>query len=394
MADERPAVAPEWATTAAAGDRDSAPGGKIDAGWVAGEAPPHNWINFLFKNPADWIRYLDTVTQGLSALNWEFVTAGGTDGVFSPGIPLGGDFDPLSGYWLVAGSSDGCHISKDDARIFAAFNTGMSSTVLLRDCAVGASSSAVCVGNSATVYQRATILSGSWGTVTLPGSPTALQNALYDTSNTRYIVLGAESGEPYAATSDNATGTAFTERSDDLPSFMDGGFIGSAAVNNTGIVVAALAAADTKTAFSTDGGLTYSESTTALVSGVYDIAWSAELGEFVAVRTDSTANNQTYTTADGDIWVPRGTGAIGFDANIGTFGHSVKFLRHALVVGGRREGLAVLGVSDDLGVTWDIHPLNDLGGVDPQIVSSRSGGKLVALTDGGFGYRSARAKAG
>lgn len=59
MADEvRPNVSPAWATTAAAEDVNSAPSGKIDSGWVAGEPPPHDWFNFLLKNPADWIRYL------------------------------------------------------------------------------------------------------------------------------------------------------------------------------------------------------------------------------------------------------------------------------------------------------------------------------------------------
>lgn len=394
MADERPAVAPEWATTAAPGDRDSAPGDKINSGWAAGEAPPHNWFNFLIKNAADWIRYLDTVSQGLATLNWEQAVGEGTDGVFTNGTPKGGDYDPISGYWLLAGLSDGCWISTDDARTFVDFSGGMASAIVLRDCAVGGTSSAVCAGSSATVYQRATILSGTWGTVTLPGSPTVIHNVLYDTANTRYIVLGAESGEPYAATSDNATGTVFTERSASLPTAFDGGSIGSAAVNDNGIVVAALSAADTALAFSTDGGLTYSESTTALVSGVYDIAWSAELDLFVAVRTDSTANNNTYTSSNGDVWVPTGTGPIGFDTNIGTFGHSVRFLRHAIVVGGRRDSLAVLGVSHDLGVTWVIQQLDSLGGVDPQIAASRSGGKLVAVTDSGFGYRSARSKAG
>ncbi len=394
MADERPAVAPEWATTAAPGDRVSAPGDKINSGWAAGEAPPHNWINFLFKNPADWVRYLDTVTSAMASLNWEQAVGEGTDGVFTNGTPTGGDYDPLSGYWVLAGLTDGCWISTDDARTFVDFGTGMASTVSLRDCAIGATSSAVCVGNSATAYRRDTILSGSWGTVTLPGSPTSLRNVLYDTQNTRYIVLGSKSGEPYAATSDNDTGTAFTERSDNLPAVFDGEEIVSAAVNNAGIVVASVLSAATKTAFSTDGGIAWSESTTALVSGKYDIAWSAELDLFVAVRKDSTTTNQTYTSSDGDVWTPVGTGPIGFDNDILSSGHSVRFLRHALVVGGRRDSLAVLGISEDLGATWSIQQLDSLGGVDPNMATSRSGGKLVAVTDSGFGYRSARSKAG
>ncbi len=400
--ENRPAILPEWATTAVPPDIESAPSGKIDDGWIAGEAPPHDWFNFLLKNDADWVRYLDQHQTSLNTLNWEQAAGGGAAGIIEDSgaatVPQrGGDYDPISKQWLSAGGSDGCQISNDDARNFADLDGGMSAGVSLQDCAIGATSSAVCIGDSTTMYQRATILSGSWGTVTAPGSPTELASIVYDTLNTRHIVVGNESGnEPYVATANNPTGTAFTDRSGNVAAGFDGLGLGSLAVNAAGVAVAGTISAHTKLAYTTDGGINFLESTTTLVSGVYDVAWSEELGVFVAVRIDDQASNDTYVSPDGNVWTLKFSGAIGFDGAASAHdSHAVAFLGHAIVVGGHLNSQVVVGLSSDLGVTWDIHRVDSRGGgTDTRLVASRTNGKVIAFTGGGFGARSARVAAG
>lgn len=401
MSEDRPAVLPRWATTAAAEDVTSPSSGKLDAGWVAGEPPPHNHANFLQQNPSDWIRYMDEFMRSMAVLNWEQALGSGADGAFEQvgaGSLIdirGADYDPISGYWLGAGNTDGCNLSQDDGRTFQPFGTGMASAVGLQDCAIGATSSAVAIGDSATMYQRATILSGSWGTVTAPGSPVLLSSIEYDTSNTRHVVVGEEAAtEPYVATANNATGTAFTDRSAAVPAGFDGLGLKSLAVNTSGVVIACTSSAHTKLARSGDGGVTWAESTTTLVSGVYHVTWSPTLSRFIAVRIDSVAANNTYLSSDGLVWTSVFTGAIGFDGTPDDGdGHRLASLSGVIVVGGEFDGEPVIGVSFDAGVSWAVHRFFNGTGGDPRVIASRTGSKLLAFQDT-FGLRCARVAVG
>ena len=365
------------------------------SGDVAGEEPTDltaDWHDAVQEEPATVVEAagltLDKTdhTQLLQALrylaalralmNWEACVDASAYWAKSP---RGADFDPISGLWVVAGDTDGAMVSKDDARNFAAFDTGMASTVGIEDVAIGGSSSAVCVGNSATLYQRASILSGSWGTVTAPGSPTYIQSIKYDVTNSRHIIVGQKAASaPYIATANDATGTAFTDRSAGIPAGFSGLPFGSIAIDGSGNAVASCDTAHTKVAYSTDGGVTWSESTTTLVSGQYDVAYSEVRGLFVAVRVDSYTANHTYTSPDGDVWTLVASAAIGFDATHFTRGKAVKCVGSCIIVLGQLNSVRVLAISIDGGATWTPLPL-DAGNNAATLARSRTGGRLLAL---------------
>lgn len=402
MADEtKPAVDAGWALTAVPPDVESAPSGKIDTGWIAGEAPPHDWFNFLLKNDADWIRYLAAQALALVFFNWEQAVGTDTDGEFEEslggtGIDIrGGDYDVNSGLWVVAGNTDGCNISKDDGRNFEPFGTGMASAVGLQDIAVGGSSSAVAVGSSATMYQRASLVSGSWGTVTAPGSPVALSSIVYDDFNDRHVVVGEEAAvEPYVATADDATGTAFTDRSAALPAGFDALGLESLAVNKSGVVVACPRLAHTKLARSGDGGVTWVESTSTLVSARYHVTWNQDLDLFFAIRTDSDASHQTYSSPDGLTWTSTFAGAIGFTSSTGRGeGHRLTSFGHAIVYSGFIAPSSALAFSFDGGASWQVQRISIGSDAQGRLVTSRQQGKMFAFT-GNAGSRSPRRRLG
>lgn len=394
--DERPAVTAEWATTAVSPNIDSAPSEKIETGWFAGEAPPHNWFNFLQKNFSDWIRYLDGITINLGILNWERSLGSAADGAFEGAggdvAIIGAGNDPVSKQWLAVGGSEGCSRTRDDGQSFEAFRTGMASGVDLTDVSFGATSSAVCVGFSATMYQRATILSGSWGTVTAPGTPVTLRSIVYDTSNSRHIVVGEKAANaPYIANGDNATGTAFTDRSGAIPGGWASKGLGSIAVNDVGVAVVGTETGTTHTKLlrTGDGGTTWADSTTTLVDAHYQVTWSPLRQRFFAVRMDNAVTQHVYSSADGLVWTLVFSGVIGFNGSVqGHDNHGVASHGHALVVCGSLDARSALGISLDGGLTWDIHlPIEEAN--DVKVVGSRTASKLLAF-DGVFGVRCAR----
>ncbi len=328
-------------------------------------------------------------------LNWEKSIATGTGGIFPSSADMrGGDYDVISKRWLLAGNTDACNMSKDDARTYNVLTAGMSSTVALQDCAIGATSSAIAVGNSATVYRRATILSGSWVTITAPAAPTTLRTSVYDTSNSKFIIVGEKAASaPYAATSTDDVGTAFTDRSSAIPAGFAGLGLESLAVDEAGNAVVFAEAAHTKAAFSTDGGVTWSDSTTTLTSGRYNVAWNISLALFVAVRVDSVSAANVYTSPDGDTWTLRFSSSLGFDAVVptSTEGHAVASYGVAIVVAGELNTDAVISVSFDSGVTWSIHLVSDVNATSP-LVQSRSNSMVLAIQT--QGYRSTRRAGG
>lgn len=332
--------------------------------------------SFAERGITNWERaHGDQGSPGASATG-EFLIRLGSGGQLR-----GADFDPISKNWLVVGNTDGCSRSVDDGLFFSLFTGGMAAGVGLDDVAFGATSSAVIVGNGATMYQRTTVLSGAWGTVTAPGAPDALTSIVYDTTNTRFIAVGRKAGGGYATTSDNATGTAFTDRTASLPGSFATKNIGSLSVNNAGVVVAAPSVVHDKMAFSTNGGLTWSDSTTILVSGEYQLTYSQALNLFVAVRVDNETNNQVYTSPDGDVWTLKFSGSMGFDSNVGgVYQHGVAAYGIMLVVVGEDpDNHPYFVVSADVGVTWT----NQLFGWENEfgataVVSDRVNGRMLA----------------
>ncbi len=330
-------------------------------------------------------------------LNWEralgSTSLGEFDSASGPVDMRGGDFDPISRQWILAGNTDGCVLSFDDGLIFLRADTGMGTSIPLQDVAIGATSSAVAVGGSATVYQRATILSGSWGTIIAPGSPVDLWSVGYDTSNTRYVIIGEKAASaPYAATSDSPTGTAFTDRSSALPASFAGKPLVSLAISDGGVVVAAAVGIHNKLAVSTDGGEIWADSTTTLANGIYQVAYSVEQGLFVAVRTNSTSFNQTYTSADGLVWTLGGSGPTGLSATIGgQHNHGVAWHGEAIVVVGELSSLLAVAFSIDKGVTYKTQVIgwNGFLGTPQALIASRANAKLIATFDN-YGSRSLR----
>lgn len=364
----------------------------------AGEGGVASSIQSLAQNLGDRQAYINAG----ELLNWEQALGSDTTSEAQRGqfekvaaganIDLrGGDVDPISGIWVIAGNTDGCNTSHDDGRTFQPFGGGMSGSHILSDCAIGATSSAVCVG-VATWYRRDSILTGTWSTLSAPGSPTFTASIVYDTSNSRHIVVGNESStEPYVATGNNATGTAFTDRSAAVPSGFNSLGLASLAVDTSGKVVACTKLAHTKIAYSADGGVTWSESTTSLTSGIYNVAWSVDLALFVAFNTASTSNNYVYTSPTGNVWTSRFTGSMGFDATANRDYHGIACYGRAFVTAGDSEGANLVAVSFDIGVTWASLRVSDTGsGGNGRLVSSRTNGKLLHFDDNSYGARSVR----
>lgn len=310
---------------------------------------------------------LVVVHQEHGLLNWESVLGSGTGGDFVDGgasaIELrGGGYDPVYQVWLLAGDTDGCNVSTDDGGHFVPHDTDMGSTVALEDLAlVGQSSnhSAVAVGNSSTAYRRADIAAGSWSTVTITGADN-LFAVVFDSTNDRYVTVGEDSSnEPFAAISDDNAGAAWTDVSASLPASFAGMTLNGLATSG-GIVVAAASTAHTKLAVSTDGGATWADSTTSLTSGVYAVTHSYNLGLFVAVRIDSTANNYVYTSEDGDTWTLMYSASLGLNSSVGAeqAGKSVAAYGRAIIVAGKISDGAVINdggaiaYSTDGGATW------------------------------------------
>ena len=348
--------------------------------------------------------YLDAINVILSngfakrgIRNWERSFGDLADGGYSRVIIFsmnlrGADFDPITKTWIGVGNSEGCIRSIDDGLFFGGFVAGMGASIDLTDIAIGASSSAVAVGDGATVYQRASILSGSWGTVVVPGAPDELFSIVFDPTNSRFIVVGNKAGGGYVATSNDPTGTAFTDRSGALPASFSTIEIGSVAVNGAGIVIGGPAELHDKIAVSTNGGIAWSDSTTPLVSGEYQVTYSVALDLFVAVRVDNETNNQVYTSPDGDVWTLKFSGSLGFDSDVGgPHQHGVAAYGIMLVVcGNDTENFPILSVSSDAGATWTTQRIgwNNLESIH-SVLSDRVNGRLLA-TFSNTGVRSLR----
>lgn len=306
---------------------------------------------------------------------------------FAAGITLaaiGGFYDATARLWILVGDGDECVGSRDDGETFSDQSGSMGSSVDLRDAASGGSSSAIACGESATMYRCTDITAQNltWATVTAPGTPTKVFSVEYDTGNSRYVIVGQKAGPtPYVATSNNSTGSAWTDRSAGLPAGFAALALGSVAVGD-GEIVAAAASAHTKLARSANGGVNWLDSTTTLNSGRYQVAYSEELGMFVAVRVDSTSANYVYTSEDASTWTLRFSGSLGF-GGVSDDHHLVTWFGRAIVVAGQRANgnVAFVSFSMDLGVTWEAQNVSREAGGIRSVTGSTVGGRLVVGWD-------------
>lgn len=335
--------------------------------------------------------YMDSLKRILSddaelrgVLNWETTDGPEADGEFAANMNSGA-YDPISGTWLVVGSNDNCNRSTDDGATFELFTTGMASGENIRAVAIGGTSSAVIVTNSTTYYRTDSVVSGSWVTVTAPSFGDAI---VYDPTNSRFIVVG---GSATIATSNNPTGTAFTDRSGGLPAPLNTFDFDSVAVNNTGVVVAFPGSEEESFAVSLNGGIDWVESTTTdLNDGFYTGAYSQALDLFVAVRAGPGTTNNVYTSADGLVWTEKFSAPLvsgsSFDSS------PVKCYGRAFVVAVDIAGTPGIAYSTDGGVSWSSIPLNFRGGdINPPVIAtSRTNNRLIVMTSGENGYRNTR----
>lgn len=265
-----------------------------------------------------------------------------------------------SGIWIVVGSTDTAERSFDDLLSAESFSSGMGSTVALECVAGNGNVTAIAAGNSATVYLRADLYSGSWSTVTAPGTPTLIVKAAYNTDSGQFVIAGECAGPtPYIATSTDSTGSVFTNRSSGLPASFAAKRIGCIALNgDTIIAAAAVSTPHTKIAYSSDAGVTWSDSTTSLTSGGYAVVYSNYHAKFFAVRIDDGTTNSVYSSTDGNTWTTVSASSLGFPTYVGASNpqHSIAVFGRALVVPGIIDSSGGSGIAFSLdgGLTWEL----------------------------------------
>ena len=312
----------------------------------------------------------------------------------------GGDYDPITGVWLVCGDFEAVNRSVDDGATWRKFTGGMTQSKTVQDLAIGATSSCVMVGEPEGVnsmYRRDSVLSGNWVEITIPGAAGFLYSIVYDTSNGRFVTVGnGDDSDGYAATSDDGTGTAFTDRSAGVPAQFDGSPLHSLAVNNSGIVIAASQGDNTKIAQSPDGGVNWVVSTTTLASGRYYLAYSQALGLFVAVRREDEITNNIHTSIDGLTWTEKFTGSLGFHDDVGgSYGKGIACYGDSIVITGSAtsSNLSAVVISTDGGVTWSapqILDYRDYGSGGGNLIASRANNKLLMVDFSANGYITTR----
>ncbi len=67
MAFSRPPEFPRWADVGGGAGVSVPPGGKQDTGWILGDVPPANWLNWMQLRNYQWLRYLDERVVKLQA---------------------------------------------------------------------------------------------------------------------------------------------------------------------------------------------------------------------------------------------------------------------------------------------------------------------------------------
>jgi hypothetical protein len=153
-------------------------------------------------------------------------------------------------------------------------------------------------GGGTDVQHNATLSSlaslGAWSATTLPGTPTEIHCALYEPSTARFILTGKTASAPYIATCEAADLTTWTQRT--VPGSITGSK-NSLSLVRIGSTVVASWADQTKVAYSTDGGLTWTASTTSLASGKHTVV--AGETKFVSLSRDSA---KVYNSTDGITW--------------------------------------------------------------------------------------------
>lgn len=283
--------------------------------------------------------------QPIQALSWGNPLLVGSD--LFPADPVQGNKVAVSPNpaGLVA---DKYAFSGDGGATWAGLTLGSPTGVVLlaAACDGGSPSKAILTGSKTggTDIRRTTALDPagtSWGTTTAPGTPVVLGCALYDPTSSRFIVTGRTAAAPYVATCEASDLTTWTQR------IVPGSITGvkdALSLVRFGSTIVATWQDQTKAAYSTDGGVTWTASTTSLTSGKYLV----EVGDsgFLAVDSASTSNN--YRSTDGITWT-----SIGATANRPTAidRYGFKFIGGLFIARSPTPGDS-FSYSKDNGATW------------------------------------------
>jgi hypothetical protein len=282
-----------------------------------------------------------------------------------------------TGEWWVVGRSgeDGAY-STDDGETWT-IDTLNGFAAAARCIGSDGTADFVVGGIGATGRRNA---SGVWSSPVFPGTVTNVRAIKWIDFNNFIAVGGKAASAGYIARSTNG-GAAWTEHG--APASFAAINLGSLAVSPGGIVVASAAgAANTKLAFSSNGGVGWGDSTTNLVSNNYQVAYNSARAEFIAV---GGLGSNVYTSTNGDTWTSVGTIPGTPNINIaGTDAHNVTAYGKAHVVFGLDQSAAPnrpkVFYSIDGGVTWKVVFTGVIGSADA-LFSDNSGRKAMVASD-------------
>lgn len=226
--------------------------------------------------------------------------------------------DPVkSSAWILspnfyAASNDKICRSRDSGRTWEAANPTDTNGMLNFCAAADDTGKAIVTGDrgGGSAIQYTTDVGDNWTRATPPSTPISLRAAHYCASSETFIVAGNTASGPYLAIADRSDLSTWTALV--VPAGITGVKTARSIVELNGVIVASWEDQD-KVAFSTDGGATWSESTTTLTSGDYIIC--AGENEFLAIDADDI---NAYTSTDGDTWTAfaddhPGSGVFGLD---------------------------------------------------------------------------------
>lgn len=345
---------------------------------------------------ADSTSRLRNAAYETALLNW-------TKSPSAPGDFMGGTYAADYDTWIIAGGASVntfVAFSRDGGATWTQAGTftiqGISDVVAGGDVVV-------VVGQSGTVQRRDLNLIhevGAWTIGTAPGAPTNIRSVAWDplilagqSVSSLFVAVGEKRGNAaYIAIS--VDGQDWTEFSapDGLPS----GGLGSLAAGG-GRAVACTTAAHTKLVYTADG-VTWSESTTTVQSGIYQVTWNATRELFYALRTNSYTANYLYSSKDGDIWKLVYSGGIqlgtdfAFDSarSVGgsTYHGFVSIGPMIAAIGPHRATADTVSVamSTDGGQTWRSGPIAPSS---PMTLVSDGRARALAANLTGYVFRSA-----
>lgn len=325
-----PTDLPRWATDA--GRTTEPVSAKKDVGWVAGEEPAPEHMNWLQNNLYEWMIYVQEIAADVAAetlatrregvLNWfpsEMVNPGGTVTMHDIAVDDGGSY-------VMVGVSGTIYQSVQDRTGYWLSRTGDATTKF--GVAHDQSGVWVAVGSTGTIISSTDGV--TWTTRTAAGGYTGGFLAVVHTAST-WVIVGA-TGE-IQTSPDGTTWTARTAAGGYTGSFTDVAF-------GAGLYVAVGTAGEIQT--SPDGTTWTARTADASFAQSFE-AVTFENSLFVAVGY----NGEVQTSTNGTTWTQRAT-----STNTQSLNAVAYSTQHtAWVAMGGAAGNLLISLDD--GVTWE-----------------------------------------